>query len=106
MLQQDPVFLGLTRPTMIAGVPYGAMIVNAMVAGMAFMGTGNFLYALIIVPLHGVSYLICQSEPRMFELLWAWLQTKGKNVNRRYWDASSYSPMGRFRDPSATKKSR
>lgn len=102
MLQIDPLFVGVTRPTMVGGVPYEALIVNGLITSVAFMGTGSLLYLLTFVPLHAISYLLCKAEPRMFELLFLWIKTKGKCLNRGYWGSSSYSPMGEFR-PAAVK---
>lgn len=104
MLQVDPLFVGVTRPTMIAGVPYEALIVNGLITSVAFMGTGSLLYLLVFVPLHAVSYLLCKAEPRMFELLFLWVKTKGKCLNRGYWGCSCYSPMADFRPVVAKPK--
>ena len=106
MLQLDPLFVGPTRPKLIAGVPYEAIIFNGLTTSVVFMGSGNLLYIAVCLPIHAVCYLICQSEPRMFELIFLWTKTKGKNINKRIWAASSYSPAGRFRDPLPARKAK
>lgn len=96
-LAADPLFVGLTRPTMKGGVTYQAAIVNLMISTSALVLTKNPAYLLIAVPIHGVFYGICARDPRAFELLQLWLQTKGWNLISRlfrsYWKASSYSPL-------------
>lgn len=66
-----------------------------MVAMEAFIFTHNLLNLLWIIPAHGICYLICLREPRMFELLGLWGYTKGSAfvANWRYWRTNSYSPM-------------
>jgi type IV secretion system protein VirB3 len=91
----DPVFLALTRPALRWGVPYVAMVVNGFVTIEAFLITGNLLALLIALPIHGVSWLLCLSEPRFFDLLVLWARTRGVALwgNHRYWRAQSYSPL-------------
>lgn len=91
----DPVFLGITRPPMRWGVTYSALLVCGMVSVETFLLTHNLLWLLIWIPLHGLSYLACLREPRFFDLLLVWGQTRGPALvgNLRFWHASSYSPL-------------
>ena len=96
-LTADPLFVGLTRPTMIGGVTYQAAILHMVVSTSALVLTKNPLHLAICLPIHAVFYAICARDPRAFELLQLWLQTKGWNLIARgfrsYWKASSYSPL-------------
>lgn len=66
----DPLFLGLTRPSMLFGVTYTYAAINGLVALMAFIITENFLYLLVVLPiLHAIAYLICLKEPLTIELV-------------------------------------
>lgn len=66
----DPLFLGLTRPSMILGVTYIYAALNAMGSVMAFIITSNFVYLLVLMPtLHCIAYFICLKEPLMIELV-------------------------------------
>lgn len=68
----DALFLGLTRPPMLAGVSYTLATLNLLISLMAFVITSNFIYLLVILPFfHGVFYLVCLKEPRAMELLLA-----------------------------------
>ncbi len=96
-LTTDTLFVGPTRPTMVAGVTLPAFLVNTMLSSIVFLGTNNILYLSVCIPTHAVAYLICLNEPRAFELLHLWIITKGRNLNRRIWGASSYSPLEPFR---------
>lgn len=68
-IEADPLFLGLTRPSMILGVTYVYAALNAIGSVMAFIITSNFIYLLVMMPtLHGIAYFICLKEPLMIEL--------------------------------------
>lgn len=69
-IEADPLFLGLTRPSMILGVTYIYAALNAVGSVMAFILTSNFIYLLVMMPtLHGIAYFICLKEPLMLELV-------------------------------------
>ncbi|MBN66707.1 MAG: type IV secretion system protein VirB3 [Rickettsiales bacterium] len=83
-LQADPLFQGLARPTMIAGVSFYYFVLNAMITMVAFINTGNFLAFLLGVVIHGFGYLLCMKEPRAVELWMLRMRTGFKSWNRVY----------------------
>ncbi|MBT2337116.1 VirB3 family type IV secretion system protein [Variovorax paradoxus] len=108
----DPLFVGMTRPSMVWGVTYSAMMVNIVVTTESFIVTKNLVWLLAFVPVHGVLYLVCLYELRFFDLLQLWGRTRLPAMlggNLRYWRANSYSPLvldmpdsrGRRRTPKA-----
>lgn len=81
----DPLFLGLTRPSMLFGVTYKYAALNALGSLLAFVITTNFVYLLVLMPvLHLVAYLICLKEPLMIELLMTRTQKCNRCRNRSY----------------------
>ncbi len=93
----DPLFLGITRPALALGVPYAALLVNALVTIELFLTTRNLLCVLICVPIHGLAWLACLAEPRFFELLAVWGQVRARGRGGvRAWRARSYAclPVG------------
>ncbi|CAN7320761.1 type IV secretion system protein VirB3 [Variovorax sp. LjRoot178] len=92
----DPLFVGMTRPSMVWGVTYSAMMFNIIVTTESFIVTKNLAWLLAFVPVHGVLYLVCLYEPRFFDLLQLWGRTRLPAMlggNLRYWRANSYSPL-------------
>ena len=91
----DALYVGPTRPTTIMGVTWGAVVLNIGATVEVFTITQNLLWLGMAVPIHGICYLICLHEPRKFELLRLWGQTKGQAVfnNLRHWGAASCSPL-------------
>ena len=92
----DTLFVGLTRPPMLWGVTYSAMIVNAVLTMEAFIVTKNLLWLLSFIPIHGLLVLVCMYEPRFFDLVQLWGRTRGIALaagNVRFWRANSHSPL-------------
>ncbi len=91
----DPLFVGATRPSMLWGVTYSAVMLNAMCILELFLLTKNLLILLLAAPIHGVCMLLCARDARVFDLVLLWGRTRLPAVltNLRYWKASSYSPL-------------
>lgn len=102
----DTLAVGLTRPSTVAGVPYGAFVLNVLVSVEALSLTGNLLWLLLCVPVHGICYLITLKDPRTFEMLMLWARTTlGTLITSRwYWSASSYSPLCLREHPGIFKR--
>lgn len=94
-LVTDPVFVAVTRPAMRWGVTYSALLACGIVAVESFLVTRNLLWLLVYVPMHGLCYLLCLREPRIFDLLVLWGRTRGPGLlaNAQFWRANSYSPL-------------
>lgn len=92
----DTLFVGPTRPTTIAGVTWPAVLINLIITMECFIWTHDLRWLAICLPIHAVCYLICLRDPRAFELLMLYGQTKAQALlaNGRYWRASTYSPLG------------
>ena len=91
----DPLFVGATRPSMLWGVTYSAVMLNAMCILELFLLTKNLLILLLAAPIHGVCMLLCARDARVFDLVVLWGRTRlpALLTNLRYWKASSYSPL-------------
>ncbi len=89
----DLLFVGMTRPPVILGVPYGAFVGEIMLGGLANIFTGNPLYMLIAVPIHGIFYLIGAHDPGIFAEIAVWIKTMARCRNSRFWGAVSFSPL-------------
>ncbi len=91
--RSDPLFIGLTRPAMLWGVPQPVFVLNGMASMIGFLVFNSFYPLLIGAPvLHGLAYLLCLKDGRFFDL---WL-TKARFLrclNSRYWGANSYDPF-------------
>jgi type IV secretion system protein VirB3 len=89
----DPLFVGLTRPATVWGVPYIAFVFEVMITTLIFLAVGNPFYLLLVVPIHSVLYLISANDPGIFGSIYIWMKTNGRCRNSGFWGATSFSPM-------------
>lgn len=94
-LTADPLFVAATRPPMRWGVTYSALLANLVFTMEVFLATRNLLALGLALPIHGVSMLLCGSDPRCFDLMLLATRTRLPAAigNLRYWRASSYSAL-------------
>lgn len=83
-LQADPLYQGLARPPMIAGVSYMYFVVNAMIIMVMFINTKSFLAFPLGLVIHGFGFLLCAREPRAVELWMLRLKYGFLSWNRFY----------------------
>ena len=88
----DPLFVGMTRPAMLFGVTYSGIIINAMFVSVFFITSDDFWPFVWGIPIHGAMVLLCRWEPRYFDILSVWANTKGQAKSRFYWKGASYRP--------------
>ena len=82
-IQSDPLFQGIARPTMIAGVSYMYFLLNAMITLVGFINTKDFLVLFVLGPVvHGFGYLMCMKEPRAVELFMLRMKHGFRSFNR------------------------
>lgn len=89
----DPLFVGLTRPATVWGIPYMAFVIEFMATTLIFLAVGNPIYLLLVVPIHAALYLISANDPEVFNSTWIWMKTIGRCRNSRFWGAASFSPL-------------
>lgn len=92
-VETDPLFVGMTRPATIGGVPYVAFWIEYMVTCIIFLAVGDPFYLLIAAPIHSVLYLISAHDPGVFSSMAIWIMTKGRCRNTRFWGAASFTPL-------------
>jgi type IV secretion system protein VirB3 len=86
----DPVFLGLTRPAMFWGVTHSFFVINLIVCLIGFLAAHSWLAVLLAIPIHGLGYLACLSDARVFDLAYVRASKCSRCTNRRFWGATSY----------------
>jgi type IV secretion system protein VirB3 len=74
----DTLFVAATRPAMAFGVPYGALLLTALVTLESFLMTRNLLALLMALPMHALAWLVCLAEPRCFDLIAVWGATRAR----------------------------
>jgi type IV secretion system protein VirB3 len=83
-LSADPLFQGLARPPMVAGVSYMYFVLNAMICMSMFINTKSFAVLPLAIIIHMFGYLLCMKEPRAVELWMMRMKYGFKSLNRAY----------------------
>lgn len=91
-LNRTPVFKALTQPQMFAGVTYSYFIINGVLTAEAFLITRSFWMLALAGVLHGIGYLACLREPRIFDLWLIKVSRCPRVRNWRLWRCNSYRP--------------
>ena len=87
---KDSLFIGMTRPPMIAGVTFMYMGLNAFAVFIFFTLTANPLHLLVFLPIHAVGYAVCLKDPQLLDIMLTKLQKSAGVPNRKYWSGISY----------------
>ncbi len=90
-LTSDPLFVGLTRPSMIFGVSIQYAMLNLMVAVTIFIQKSSVYIIFIAAVVHLIGYLLCFKEPRFMELYLNYAGKCNQCPNKSYYGANSYS---------------
>ncbi len=89
-LKLDPLFVGLTRPTLLFGVSQMFVIFNALGCLGYFIMSSDLRAMIALVIFHFIGYIICAKEPLFIELFMLKMQKCNKCVNKFYHGANSY----------------
>lgn len=90
-LASDPLFVGLTRPTMIFGVSIQFAMLNMMISVVAFIQYSSIYIVFVAGAVHLVGYILCFKEPRFMELYLNKAARCNQCPNRSYYGSNSYS---------------
>ncbi|MBX4335221.1 type IV secretion system protein VirB3 [Bartonella raoultii] len=92
-MNEDTLFLACTRPAMFAGVTIEAMALNVMATTTLFILTSGFTMIGLGVGMHFILREITKHDHNQFRVLFAWLNTRGKQKNLKRWGGASISPL-------------
>lgn len=90
-LSSDPLFVGLTRSSMIFGVSVQYAMLNLMVSVTIFIQETSIYIIFIAAIVHLIGYLLCFKEPRFMELYLNYASRCNQCANKSYWGANSYN---------------
>ena len=89
-LKADPLFVGLTRPTMIFGVSISFAMLNMMGSVVYFINTSSMKIIPIAITIHLIGYILCFKEPKFLELIINRNAKCNQCANKSYYGANSY----------------
>lgn len=91
-LRSAPIFAALTRPQMVAGVPYGFAVANIILCLELFLLTRSVLVFALCALAHATGYAAATREPRFFDLWVARFARCRPTRTRAHWGADVYEP--------------
>ncbi len=92
-ITSNPLFVGLTRPAMYGGVTLTYLGINGGLSLMVFVLSSSFVgFFSVAGLLHAMGYIGCLYDPRFFDLVVGWFQSRGSSRNVGYWGCNSYEP--------------
>jgi type IV secretion system protein VirB3 len=91
-VEQDTLFVALTRPQMFAGVTYSYFIVNAVLATELFLVFRSAWVLLVALVVHAAGAVLCVREPRFFDMWLTKVRRCPRVRNYRIWRCNSYRP--------------
>lgn len=83
-LETDPLFLALTRPTMVAGVTYLWVAAEMFSFCLYFINTSDFGGIKFLLIFHFLGMWLCSYEPRFMDIMQVSSITSSKCKNKRY----------------------
>lgn len=91
-VDQDTLFVALTRPQMFAGVTYSYFVVNAVLATELFLIFRSIWVLLVALVVHLAGVVLCVREPRFFDLWLTKVRRCPRVRNHAIWRCNSYRP--------------
>jgi type IV secretion system protein VirB3 len=89
-IKLDPLFVGLTRPSLLFGVSQVFVVLNALGCLGYFILASDIKSIFVLGINHMIGYIICAKEPLFIELFMLKMQKCNKCVNKLYHGANSY----------------
>lgn len=95
LLQTDALFLGLTRPALIAGVTFTYFSFEFFVTTLIFIMTSQFRVFIIAIVAHVIGVFLCKKEPLAIDMLLTKIQKTPSTRNKNFHgNLQSYNMFG------------
>lgn len=89
-IDQDRLFVALTRPQMLLGVTYGFAIGNAVLTTELFLLFKSIWVLIAALVVHLAGALACLRDPRVFDIWLVRARRCPRIANYRLWHCNSY----------------
>lgn len=84
-VHRDPLFLALTRPPMLFGVPYDWGVLEGFLWMIVYINTKDFSLMIPgLLATHLIGYIAASKEPRFIDIFKIWARTVPVCINRFY----------------------
>ncbi len=93
----DPLFIGMTKPPVVMGVPMEFFGINFIIFGVGmilFMSLSSkvIFFVSVILPIHAIGYIATEKDPQWMRVWLTKLNKCAPTRNKRFWKSNSYQP--------------
>ncbi len=93
----DPLFIGMTRPPMVIGVPMEFFGINFIIFGIGMILltalSSKILFLICVtLPLHSIGIIATEKDPHWMSVRMTKMNKCPPTRNRTYWKTNSYTP--------------
>ena len=93
----DPLFIGMTRPPMVIGVPMEFFGISFIIFGIGMIIftalSSKVLFVICVtLPIHALGYIATEKDPHWMSVLVTKMNKCAPTRNRNYWRSNSYQP--------------
>lgn len=93
----DPLFIGMTRPAMILGVPIEFFFLNFILFGMGMVMFLALLHKMmffcfLIIPLQALGTILTEQDPQWMRVWITKFQKCAVTRNKGFWQSNSFKP--------------
>lgn len=89
-LERDTLFVALTRPQLLFGVPYGFLVLNVVIATEAFLIFRSFWALAIAAAVHVVGLIATRANPHLIDTWITKVRRCPRVPNYSVWQCNSY----------------
>ena len=89
-LEQDTLFVALTRPQLLFGVPYVFFVLNIIIATEAFLIFKSFLALGIALIAHAIAWAATYANPHLIDTWLTAVRKCPRVPNYSVWQCNSY----------------
>jgi len=86
------LFVGLTRPPLIFGIPFQWVGISVIASFILFMLTKTFFAYLLYVVFHAIGLFLARRDPNFMNIFITRFKMCPRVRNAAYWEANSYEP--------------
>ena len=93
----DPLFIGMTRPPMVIGVPMEFFGISFIIFGIGMilftaLSSKILFFICITLPMHALGYIATEKDPHWMSVWMTKMNKCPPARNRNYWRSNSYKP--------------
>jgi len=93
----DPLFIGMTRPPMVIGVPMEFFGISFIIFGIGMIIftalSSKVLFVICVtLPIHALGYIATEKDPHWMSVFVTKMNKCAPTRNRNYWRSNSYQP--------------